>query len=58
MLASCEAEYFAARRFELKKSEPFLYYAFRRRIENENVRILFVCLLAGMKEDEIKKRLR
>lgn len=58
VLASCEAEYFAARRFELKKSEPFLYYAFRRRIENENVRILFVCLLAGMKEDEIKKRLR
>lgn len=57
-LASCEADYFTARRFELARSQPFLYYVFRRRIENENVRILFVCLLAGMKESEIKKRLR
>ena len=57
-LASCEANYFTERRFELARSQPFLYYVFRRRIENENVRILFVCLLAGMKENEIKKRLR
>lgn len=57
-LASCEADYFYERRYELARSQPFLYYVFRRRIENENVRILFVCLLAGMKENEIKKRLR
>lgn len=57
-LASCEADYFTARRFELARSQPFLYYVFRRRIENENIRILFVCLLAGMKENDIKKRLR
>lgn len=58
VLASCETDYFTERRFELKNSQPFLYYVFRRRKENENVRILFVCLLAGMKESEIKKRLR
>lgn len=57
-LASCETDYFTERRFELKNSQPFLYYVFRRRKENENVRILFVCLLAGMKENEIKNRLR
>ena len=57
VLASCEADYFYERRFELARSQPFLYYVFRRRAENENVRILFVCLLAGMKEADIKKRL-
>lgn len=53
-----EAEYFSAKKYELEKSSPFLYYVFRRRAENVNVRILFVCLLAGMKEGEIKRRLR
>ena len=55
---SYETEYFTAKRYELQKSQPFLYYVFRRRAENANVRILFVCLLAGMKEGEIKRRLR
>ena len=55
---SYEAEYFNARKYDLKRSQPFLYYIFRRRVENANVRILFVCLLAGMREGEIKRRLR
>lgn len=55
---SFEAEYFAARRFELQNKEPFLYYVFRRRAEISNVRILLVCLNAGLKEQEIKKRIR
>lgn len=53
-----DATYFAERKYELKRSEPFLYYAYRRRAENANVRIVFVCLLAGMDEQSIKKRLR
>ena len=49
---------FEARKYELIKNEPFLYYVYRRKIENENVRIVFVCLLAGLSEAEIKRRLR
>ena len=55
---SYEAEYFNAKKYELKRSQPFLYYVFRRRVENANVRILFVCLLSGMREQDIKRRLR
>ena len=55
---SYEAEYFTAKKYDLKRSQPFLYYVFRRRMENANVRILFVCLLAGMREGDIKRRLR
>ncbi len=55
---SYEAEYFTAKKYDLKRSQPFLYYVFRRRMENANVRILFVCLLAGMREADIKRRLR
>lgn len=55
---SYETEFFAERKYELEKNQPFLYYVFRRRAESENVRIIFVCLLAGMRESEIKKRLR
>ena len=55
---SYETEFFAAKKYDLQKSQPFLYYVFRRRAENSNVRILFVCLLAGMREHEIKARLR
>lgn len=58
LFESFEGEYLSARKYELEKNQPFLYYVFRRRAENANVRILFVCLLAGMKENEIKKRLR
>lgn len=49
---------FEARKYELVKTEPFLYYIYRRKLENENVRIVFVCLLAGLSEAEIKRRLR
>ena len=58
MLAEYEAKTFEIRKFELTKNEPFLYYVHRRRMENANVRIVFVCLLAGLDEYAIKKRLR
>ena len=57
-LDAYETEYFAQRKYELKKSEPFLYYVYRRKAENANIRIVFVCLLAGLKEREILGRLR
>ena len=53
-----DVEFFDVKKYELKKEEPFLYYVYRRRAENANVRIVFACLLAGMGEYEIKKRLR
>lgn len=53
-----EIEALAAKKYELKRTQPFLYYVLRRRAENSNLRILFVCLLAGMGEGEIKRRLR
>ena len=56
--ASFETEFFAAGKYDLERNQPFLYYVFRRRAENANVRIVFVCLQAGMREGEIKKRLR
>ena len=55
---SYETEFFSAKRYELEKAQPFLYYVFRRRAENADVRILFVCLMAGMRGAEIRKRLR
>ena len=58
MLAGYDVSYFAEHKYELKKSEPFLYYVYRRRVENANVRIVFVCLLAGLSEQDVKKRLR
>ena len=58
MLGSFEADYFAARKYELEGKLPFLYYVLRRRNEIKNVRMIFVCLAAGMPEQDIKKRLR
>ncbi len=58
ILASYDTEYFSARKYELTKNEPFLYYVYRKKTENANVRILFVCLLAGLDEYAVKKRLR
>lgn len=55
---SYETLYFSDNRYELSGSQPFLYYVFRRRAENADARILFVCLLAGMDGREIKSRLR
>lgn len=58
MRDNVECDYLSANKYELKRSQPFLYYVLRRRAENANVRILFVCLLAGMDENAIKRRLR
>lgn len=58
ILAGYDVAYFAERKYELEKNEPFLYYVYRRRVENANVRIVFVCLLAGLSEQDVKKRLR
>lgn len=57
-LESFEAEYFAQKKYELAGKQPFLYYVFRRRAEIQNVRIITVCLNAGLKPQEIKSRLR
>ena len=53
-----ETDFLGANKYELKREQPFLYYVFRRRAENANVRILFVCLAAGMDEEKIKRRMR
>ncbi len=58
LLESIETEYFHEKRFELKNKDPFLYYVLRRKTENANVRIVFVCKLAGLSEQDIKRRLR
>lgn len=58
MLGGLDVEYFDVKKYDLKKNEPFLYYVYRRRIENANVRIVFACLLAGQNEHDIKNRLR
>lgn len=50
--------YLAKNKYELQGSQSFLYYIFRRRAENANVRIIFACLLNGFKDREIKARLR
>lgn len=58
MRDNLETDFLGAHKYELKKSQPFLYYVLRRRAENANLRIIFVCLMAGMDEGEIKSRLR
>lgn len=58
MLESYELDFFAEKPYEQSGQGTFLYYVFRRRVENENVRIVLVCLKAGLSEAEIKKRLR
>ena len=57
-LEGFETDFFSEKPYELSGQGNFLYYVFRRRTENENVRIVFVCLKAGLSEAEIKKRLR
>ena len=58
MLESFETDFFSEKPHELTGQGVFLHYIFRRRAENANVRIVFVCLKAGLSEAEIKKRLR
>lgn len=55
---SHDGAYFAERKYALERTEPFLYYVYRRKAECANVRIIFVCLLAGLSEQEIKFRIR
>ncbi len=55
---SYDLVYFAERKYELKSSQPFLYYVLRRRAENADVRIIFTGLYGGSGEAEIKRRLR
>ena len=57
-VSALEIDFLSEHRYELKRSQPFMYYIFRRRTENENVRIVLSCLLAGLSADEIKARLR
>ena len=58
LLGGYEADSFTARKYDLRKEEPFLYYVLRRKAENANVRIIFAGKLAGLSESEIKRRLR
>lgn len=58
MLDGYDVDFFTKRKYDLARSEPFLYYVYRRKVESENVRIVFVCLLAGLGEQDVKKRLR
>ena len=58
MLASFEIDELFKKKYELKREQPFLYYVLRRRAECANVRIVFVCLFAGLSGEEITKRLR
>ncbi len=57
ILESFEEKFFFARRFGLEGRELFLYYVFRRRAEIRNVRMILVCLQAGVSAAEIEKRL-
>ena len=57
-VSALEIDFLSEHKYELKRSQPFMYYVFRRRAENENVRIVLSCLLAGLSADEIKARLR
>lgn len=56
--ACAELDAFDRYRYDMEKNHPFLYYVFRRKAENADVRIIFVCLLAGMPQFEIRKRRR
>lgn len=58
MVDGYDTAYFSAKKYELKKNEPFLYYVYRRKSEIANVRIVIACLLVGLREQDIKRRLR
>lgn len=57
-LDSYDLRWLQARRFDLVKNEPFLYYVFRKKAEIANVRIVLACKIAGLDEQKIKNRLR
>lgn len=56
--AAAEIEYFAAKKYALEGKQPFLYYVLRKKAECFNVRMILVCQNIGLKESEMKKRLR
>lgn len=56
-MESFEEKYFSGRRYGLEGREPFLYYVFRRRAEIRNVRAVLASLRAGVRAEEIEKRL-
>ncbi len=58
IVALLELTEYHSRQYDLKGTEPFLYYVLRRRMEVCNVRVILVCLSAGMDGDAIKRRLR
>ncbi len=58
MQRSFELKYLAATKYDLKSTEPFLYYVFRRRAENEDVRIVMSSLLAHIDKKTIRGKLR
>lgn len=45
-------------RYDFAGAEPFLSYIYKKRADIANVRILIVCLNAGLPAGEIKRRLR
>lgn len=49
---------FSDKKYSLSKYEPFVWYVLQRINENKNVCILFSCKLAGLNEEQIKKRFR
>lgn len=49
---------FSDKKYSLSKYEPFVWYVLRRINENKNVCILFSCKLAGLDEEQIKRRFR
>lgn len=53
-----ETDFYRHARYSKEGRDPFLLYVIRRRAENADVRIILVCLLAGMPAAEIKSRLR
>ena len=57
-VAETEIAFFVEKRYELREKEAFLYSGVRKASECANARIVAVCLNAGMKESEIKRRLR
>ena len=53
-----EMDFYRHALYSKEGRDPFLLYVIRRRAENADIRILLVCLLAGMPASDIKARLR
>ena len=53
-----EMDFYRHALYSKEGRDPYLLYVIRRRAENADIRILLVCLLAGMPAGDIKARLR